>query len=466
MKYLFKLDTTKPRRGNGPLEFPLCLYFYEGNGTPAAFYSVKKLLENRNLPSSFTENVYDEIINGKTARLEQVRKGIKQVEFRIREEIENRQIKTKDQVKKLLKELTRREKEGDLKPKTLEMVFEEKIKELDDKGTSSAEYKTCLSHLKKFLTSTNNLSVYHTDSVTDFDPQLIVDFKKHLSNLVPSLSINSIHSYLRQFRAIAKKAKISLPDEIFSGISISTVSNKDNFISPGMLRDLWDIEVSDNMEEWARNLAILTYLLGGMNLVDILALKKAEVQQNPTIQVLKNGNIFIRYIRTKTKRTSKFTKETYCYVFASNQRVQKLLQYFKFDHSAGNRGYYFDLTPPCHQNQNIEDRLPEHYTDLWNPYARKHLSALFKNHREVLDPEGLFKYVGLKLIRVTAFNAVLVHHSMSEQGLVKATASIGDTPKMGKYYITTPSIMASVRKNAEGLLSAMGLSPEHAENNQ
>jgi len=440
---------------------PLRLYVNDQTGSPPEYLTIKKLLLKHNLPLNFYSNEFKRIQEGRTANFRLQKEPLTRFEGWILEQITSRDLKTKQEVRNLIRTLADKDVVVENQPTTLKMIFQKKIDEHNSDGRSSAEYLTCQSHLERYLESTHSLSSYDKESVSDFNVEVVKGFQNYLKNLNVKtasgrLTDNTIRSYLRQLRAIFNEGEISYTKKFFRGISASKPSTKTNSVTSTLLKVMWNLDVSDHrMIEWARNLAVLTYFLGGMNLIDILSLTMGD------LEIRDDGNIYLQFVRTKTKMTSD-GKKTDCYIYT--KEIRKLLEYFKYDPSRKKSEFVFDLTPPCSELNELNGVHPSGYTSLWNSYASKYLTALIKKERTKLDPRDKYDKVGLKFIRITVLNTLAPVNEELKVEMRRALEGLGDTDEMEAFYVSDETRLNYARERAAKLLLSMGLSPEQAEN--
>jgi hypothetical protein len=445
---LFQKESKKDENGR----YPVHLYVNDGRPNGVAYFGIRNLFKRNELDFRFSPKEFDDIRVRNIGRFNELRRVLNHIEDLIREEIFNKKLRTKQEVRKLVDTLALQDdlfNSTSTKPnsKTIADVFEMKISSLAAEGRSQDEYLTCLKHFRRFLVSNKKSKSTYDQPIGFFDEftvvALVSDFRGYLTSPTLGLSQNSAKSYLRQLRHIFKLAKIPY-GTAFAGISTSTPSLKKVSLGPLLLKQLWDEDYSDDpMVEWSVNLALLTYFFGGANVMDLLSLRKENMEK------IDKSNVLVQFVRSKTKRSS--AKYIYCYLLVD--KIERVLKYFSFNERTDD--YLFELTPP---SSTIDFSSNNHYfkrSNLINDYAGKHLTKLFKRDRNKLDPEYKFQKVGLKLIRVSVMNILYSYNSENIERMRMATAALGDSMAMGRYYISMDSEVQAARKRAETLVGAL-----------
>jgi hypothetical protein len=451
MKVELKLYQKESKRDqNG--RYPVHLYVNDGRPNGVAYFGIRNLFKRNELDFRFTPKEFEEIRVRNIGKFNELRRVLNHFEDLIREEINNKKLRTKQEVRELVDSLALQDDlfnstSSKSNSKTIADIFEMKISSLAAEGRSKDEYITCLKHFRRFLVSNKKLKSTYDQPISFFDELTVValvsDFRGYLNSPTLGLSQNSVKSYLRQLRHIFTLAKIPY-GTAFAGISTSTPSLKKVSLGPLLLKQLWDEDYSDDpMVEWSVNLALLTYFFGGANVLDLLNLKKENMEK------IDKSNVLVQFVRSKTKRSS--AKNIYCYLLV--EKIERVLKYFGFNKRPDD--YLFELTPPSSSVDFSSGKQNFNSSNLINDYAGKHLTKLFKRDRSKLDPEHKFQKVGLKLIRVSVMNILYSYNSENIERMRMATEALGDTMAMGRYYISMDSEVQAARKRAETLVGAL-----------
>lgn len=445
---LFQKESKKDENGR----YPVHLYVNDGRPNGVAYFGIRNLFKRNELDFRYTPKEFEEIRVRNIGRFNELRRVLNHIEDLIREEIIKKKLKTKQEVRELVDSLALQDDlfnstSSNSNSRTIGDIFEMKISSLVAEGRSKDEYLTCLKHFRRFLDSNKKFKIAYDQPISFLDESateaMVSNFRGYLTSPTRGLSQNSVKSYLRQLRHIFNLAKIPR-GTAFAGISTSTPSLKKVSLGPLLLKQLWDEDYSDDpMVEWSVNLALLTYFFGGANVMDLLNLKKENMEK------IDKSNVLVQFVRTKTKRSS--AKYIYCYLLVD--KIERVLKYFSFNERPDD--YLFELTPP---SSSVDFSSNNHFlkrSNLINDYAKKHLTKLFKRDRNKLDPEFKFQKVGLKLIRVSVMNILYSYNSENIERMRMATEALGDTMAMGRYYISMESEVQAARKRAETLLGVL-----------
>ena len=178
------------------------------------------------------------------------------------------------------------------KLKTLESLYEDIIKKKMDDGdiSTAVSYRSCFKILKLFKEDV---------SFFDITPEFLRSLQKHM--LSKNKSITTVGFYFRTLKSImniAIKEKLIPPEMYPFGRGKYIIPNSNN-----PKRALTKTEIQAffeylpakefSMEDRAKDFWILSYLCNGMNIKDILLLKKKDIKGQ-----------FLYFVREKTKNTS------------------------------------------------------------------------------------------------------------------------------------------------------------------
>jgi integrase/recombinase XerD len=174
---------------------------------------------------------------------------------------------------------------------TLKDWFEKYIKQLDEQrreGTRSS-YQTTLNSILAFH---KNKSLRLQEITTRF----LEEYEAWMAAAGKSPSTQGI--YLRQLRAIINQAikagVIKQENYPFKGFSVPAARNVKKALTDSDLRKLLSYSPQNPSTQKAHDYWKLSYFCNGMNMVDILNLKKSDVTGNQ-----------LQFFRQKTKRTKK-----------------------------------------------------------------------------------------------------------------------------------------------------------------
>jgi len=171
-------------------------------------------------------------------------------------------------------------------------VYNEIIKECreDERSGSATSYESSMKALLKF------------DPHISFrllTPRFLRDFQDYFLKMGNSLT--SVGIYLRQLRAVYNRAiadKIISQEEYpFTQYNIPGGYNKKKALTNNEIKKILNYEPSNSLEERALDFWKLSYLCNGINIGDLLKLKKQNID-----------NEFIIFKRSKTLRTKKEPK--------------------------------------------------------------------------------------------------------------------------------------------------------------
>ena len=155
-----------------------------------------------------------------------------------------------------------------------------------------------------YRTTRNSLKAFKEKlKFQDITPEFLKKYDSHLANQGKKLTSRSIYS--RAFRSIVN-------DAIKNGIQMEYPFGKNGFTPPSgqnvkkaltkeEVFKILDYKTDNEQEQWAVDLFNFSFTCNGMNLKDIAYLKYKNLTGNS-----------LTFIRAKTKRTSKATKEILC----------------------------------------------------------------------------------------------------------------------------------------------------------
>lgn len=129
--------------------------------------------------------------------------------------------------------------------------------------------------------------------VTSINPIMLKRYIKKRTDLKPQYihdQIAGLASVLNMCQANGYTHFTTLPT---NGLMSDTVSIRTNWLSPTEMRYLRDVEIKNDRMRMTRDAILLSYYLGGINIIDL-----AKID-------FRNCNGVIKYERTKTERISK-----------------------------------------------------------------------------------------------------------------------------------------------------------------
>jgi len=174
---------------------------------------------------------------------------------------------------------------------TLKDWFEKYIRQLEQQGREGTR--------SSYNTTLNSIVAFHGQHhlrLQDIDTQFLEAYEAWMTAAGKSPSTQGI--YLRQLRAIfnqAIKAGALSPSQYpFKGFSVPAARNVKKALSDSDLKKLLAYVPSNPLTQKAHDFWRLSYLCNGMNMVDVLNLKKSDI-----------SGTHMQFFRQKTKRTKK-----------------------------------------------------------------------------------------------------------------------------------------------------------------
>ena len=176
--------------------------------------------------------------------------------------------------------------------KTLESLYQDIVKKKMDDGdiSTAVSYRSCFRILKLFKEDV---------SFFDITPDFLRSLQRHL--LSENKSITTVGFYFRTLKSImniAIKEKL-IPPEMYpfgkGKYIIPSSTNPKRALTKTEIQAFFEYLPAEeySMEDRAKDFWILSYLCNGMNLKDILLLKKKDIRGQ-----------FLYFVREKTKNTS------------------------------------------------------------------------------------------------------------------------------------------------------------------
>lgn len=175
------------------------------------------------------------------------------------------------------------------KHRTLESINEEYLSVTNAKASTVECYRTEWKILSRCISASTLVS--HI-SATD-----ILSIDKQLRSKYANMTIRSIMGYFRTLYVYAQRCgyiDINCRDP-FQGYTMPTFEVRENWLSPAEVRAIRDVPLRLKSLNKYRDLFMLSYYLGGINLADLLRIDFSD-------------ETYIKYERLKTNRLSKGNK--------------------------------------------------------------------------------------------------------------------------------------------------------------
>lgn len=189
------------------------------------------------------------------------------------------------------------------KHKTLKDVYEEYMSMKIAKTTSIYVYKCSFNSICKYIDK-NIL-------VTNITRNHILTIKKNMND--KKLSKSTINNLLSFFKCIIKHSYDCgyISSNPFKNISMHEICVRDNWLTVEEIKKIRDLKIKNKTANMCRDLFMLSYYMGGINMCDIIKIKRPCTT--------------IKYIRQKTENKSKINK--YVEFTVPNEAYQILIKY-------------------------------------------------------------------------------------------------------------------------------------------
>jgi integrase len=297
----------------------------------------------------------------------------------------------------------------------LSVLFKQKIDELtkEDRAGSIFFYNQAMEVFKRF-----NKDFY----LEDITESYLKEFAAWWVNRDNSIATAQI--YFRCLRHIFNRAikdgYIAQGHYPFKDFSIGTSSRSKSVLYAEQLKALWEYQPNGYGETRSKDYFFFLYLCNGMNLKDALLLKASDIHEET-----------IRFVRKKTSKTKKDTKEIVVYLHPEARRIIT-----EWGNSDGD-SYIF----PC-------------LNDTKNDIERKHRKDIFARN---LNRD--LKRIGRKLKFKVPLNLNLARHSFATRlkldgvpvSFISDAMGHGDTRTTEHYLKSLPD--SSYKKISDSLLS-------------
>lgn len=200
-------------------------------------------------------------------------------------------------------------KESSIDHRNVFNVFDEveKQKLLAGAISTAEKYRLAKVSLQNFLKYRDNINEDSTEELTLFFEEIDKDFLLLYQNYaenVKGISAATIGIYLRNLRAIYKIGiKKGVANQVMypflkGGYQIPSSSKINKALTEEQLKKLWHSKPESTQQEIAKDFWFFSYFSFGMNTRDICELKHSSL-----------GTDYFKYIRSKTKNTSKVRTE-------------------------------------------------------------------------------------------------------------------------------------------------------------
>lgn len=223
---------------------------------------------------------------------------------------------------------------------TVAGAFDEYVKELNDEGryTTAESYKAAKNSIEEYKKGM---------AFADITPKLLKAYEREM--VKTGKSITTVGVYLRSLRTIINRAGIDRSIYPFGTgkdkYSIPTGQNIKKALKLDDVVGIANYEPKSNIEAFARDFWLLSFQLNGMNIKDILHLKRSDV-----------GDNMVTYERAKTAQTKVVSKKI---MVSLKDESREIIKRWGSKRIGGKEQYLFDILTPGMTPKEVSNRVKQ-----------------------------------------------------------------------------------------------------------